>query len=88
MIAFQPIPGPAETCPRGPADPSAAAGAGRASVAVRMAETMRELAFAGRNVERGALFLEGYSLDEIEAHWEEAAELARRDAVRRVGGDA
>lgn len=57
-----------------------------ADVTSRMAETMRELAFAGRNVERAALFLEGFSLAEIDAHWEAAASIARQRAVRRVGG--
>ncbi|NMG39842.1 hypothetical protein GRZ55_11360 [Chelativorans sp. ZYF759] len=85
MIAFRPTP------PQAPdrslaGFSTALAAAGGACVTTRMAETMRELAFAGRNVERGALFLEGYSLAEIDAHWEAAASLARQRSVRHVGG--
>lgn len=87
MIAFQPS--TSQGRDRGPADFSVArSGASRTggdSVRTRMAETMRELAFADRNVERAALFLEGFSLAEIDAHWEAAASIARQRAVRRVG---
>ena len=88
MIAFQPC--TPQDRDRGPADFSAVQSRvsrkGGDGVRTRMAETMRELAFAGRNVERAALFLEGFSLAEIDAHWEAAASIARQRAVRRVGG--
>ncbi|MCG6115068.1 MAG: hypothetical protein MEQ84_07700 [Mesorhizobium sp.] len=79
MIAFRQI--PARECQRGPV----ACLTPPASTVDRMAETMRELAFAHRNVERASLFLEGFSLAEIDAHWQAAASLARQRAVRRVG---
>lgn len=84
MIAFRPA---ATIMPR-PAPIGLPTRRQGADVTTRMAETMRELAFAGRNVERAALFLEGFSLAEIDAHWEAAASIARQRAVRRVGGCA
>jgi len=54
------------------------------SIAERMADDMNELAFAGRNVNVETLKERGYTLPVIKRLAEDAAQIARRRAVRHV----
>ncbi|OJX99080.1 MAG: hypothetical protein BGP07_03175 [Rhizobiales bacterium 63-22] len=56
----------------------------KSSLVDRLADTMREMAFAGENVTPETLESRGYPRDVVRRLGERAAALARRRSVRRV----
>ena len=60
----------------------------RRTRAGEMADTMCELAFAGRTVDEAALCLAGFTRAEIAEHGPTARDIATRQAVRRVDAHA
>lgn len=73
-IKQKPISKPAQTC--------------RDTVVVRMADTMREMAFSGENVSPDTLAHYGFTHDIVEKFGERAVALARRLSVRQVANHA
>lgn len=76
MIRFQPTPDTA----RNPQPPRCIR-----SLQERMADDMRELAFAGRNVSLETLGERGWTPDTVKRLAPEAREIARRKSTRQVG---
>lgn len=56
------------------------------SIAERMADDMRELAFAGQNVSTETLALRGYPANVVKRFAPEAIALARRQSTRQTVG--
>lgn len=54
------------------------------SLTERMADDMRELAFAGQNVSVGTLAARGYPADVVMRFGTKATELARRQSTRQI----
>ncbi len=76
MIHFQPV----ATTPPVPQPPRCIR-----SLQERMADDMRELAFAGRNVSLETLGERGWTPDTVKRLAPEAREIARRKSTRQVG---
>lgn len=76
MIKFQqkPISKPAQNC--------------RDNVVARMADTMREMAFAGENVSPESLVHYGFTRDMVEKFGERAVALARRLSIKQIASHA
>lgn len=76
MIKFKqkPISKPAQTC--------------RDNVVVKLADTMRVLAFAGDNVSPETLAHHGFSREVVDRFGERAATLARRLSVKQIASNA
>lgn len=60
----------------------------RDNVIVKMADTMREMAFAGENVSPDTLTHHGFPRDIVEKFGDRAIALARRLSVRQVANHA
>ncbi|MCX2696370.1 hypothetical protein [Ochrobactrum chromiisoli] len=76
MIKFKkkPISKPAKNC--------------RDTVVARMADTMREMAFAGENVSPDTLAHYGFTRDMVEKFGERAVALARRLSIKQIASHA
>lgn len=73
-IKQKPISKPAPTC--------------RDNVVIKLANTMREMAFAGENVSPDTLAHHGFTRDIVEKFGDRAVALARRLSVRQVASHA
>lgn len=76
MISYQPSPTPA---------PAPHASSCHAALVSRMADDMREMAFAGQNVSHETLVQHGWTLPVIKRLSPEATARARRQSTRRIG---
>ncbi|MBO0142288.1 hypothetical protein JZX87_14065 [Agrobacterium sp. Ap1] len=56
------------------------------TVTERMANDMRELAFAGQNVSNETLASRGYSVDVVKRIGPKAVAMARRQSTRQIAG--
>ena len=80
MIQFAAKPTPSRTVA-----PPAARPACRTVLVTRMADDIRELAFAGQNVSVETLKQHGWSEPIIDALFPDAERMARRQSVRQIG---